>query len=248
MLRVIVADDEPVIRNGIVHLIESSGLDLKVAGTAEDGREAVELVQKLDPEIIIMDINMPQLNGLEAIGEIRKSSPDCRILIVSGYSDFAYAQQAIDLGVFKYLLKPLDIHGFVPILQQAMDSWTQLHRKSDPASVSEEDAFQDKGLAAFHYVRDHFTENTLNLTDAAQRFYLSPSYLSRIIKEKTSLSFTDYLNRLRIDLAESLMLENPGMTMNEVALQCGYSSQHSFSRAFKNYTGMTPIAFKNKPR
>lgn len=75
MLRVIVADDEPVIRNGIVHLIESSGLDLKVAGTAEDGREAVELVQKLDPEIIIMDINMPQLNGLEAIGEIRKSSP-----------------------------------------------------------------------------------------------------------------------------------------------------------------------------
>ena len=74
------------------------------------------------------------------------------------------------------------------------------------------------------------------------------NYLSRIIKEKTSLSFTDYLNRLRIDLAESLMLENPGMTMNEVALQCGYSSQHYFSRAFKNYTGMTPIAFKNKPR
>ena len=73
MLRGIEPDDEPVIRNGIVHLIESSGLDLKVAGTAEDGREAVELVQKLDPEIIIMDINMPQLNGLEAIGEIPKA-------------------------------------------------------------------------------------------------------------------------------------------------------------------------------
>ena len=247
MLRVLVADDEMIIRNGIVHLIESSGLDLKVAGTAEDGNEAVELVRNLDPEIIIMDINMPQMNGLDAIRQIRQLSPESRILIVSGYSDFSYAQQAIDLGVFKYMLKPIDIHEFKSILQQTMDSWTQrMLEKSQLKETVEPETEQDKTIASLQYIKEHFTDNTLTLTAVAQHFYLSPSYLTKIIKDKTSLSFTDYLNRLRIDLAETLIQENPSMTFNEIAQRCGYNSQHYFSRAFKNYTGLTPLAFKNK--
>ena len=247
MLRVLVADDETIIRNGIVRLIEASGLDLKVAGTAEDGIEAVELVRNLDPGIIIMDINMPQMNGLDAIRQIRQLSPESRILIVSGYSDFSYAQQAIDLGVFKYMLKPIDIHEFKSILQQAMDSWTQrMMEKSQLREAYEPETEQDKTIASLQYIKEHFTDNTLSLTAVAKHFYLSPSYLTKIIKDKTSLSFTDYLNRLRIDLAETLIQDNPSMTFSEVAQRCGYSSQHYFSRAFKNYTGLTPLAFKNR--
>ena len=247
MLRVLVADDEMIIRNGIVRLIEASGLDLKVAGTAEDGTEAVELVRNLDPGIIIMDINMPQMNGLDAIRQIRQLSPESRILIVSGYSDFSYAQQAIDLGVFKYMLKPIDIHEFKSILQQAMDSWTQrMMEKSQLREAYEPETEQDKTIASLQYIKEHFTDNTLSLTAVAKHFYLSPSYLTKIIKDKTSLSFTDYLNRLRIDLAETLIQDNPSMTFSEVAQRCGYSSQHYFSRAFKNYTGLTPLAFKNR--
>ena len=247
MLRVLVADDETIIRNGIVRLIEASGLDLKVAGTAEDGIEAVELVRNLDPEIIIMDINMPQMNGLDAIRQIRQLSPESRILIVSGYSDFSYAQQAIDLGVFKYMLKPIDIHEFKSILQQAMDSWTQrMMEKSQLKEAYEPQTEQDKTIASLQYIKEHFTDNTLSLTAVAKHFYLSPSYLTKIIKDKTSLSFTDYLNRLRIDLAETLIQDNPSMTFSEVAQRCGYSSQHYFSRAFKNYTSLTPLAFKTR--
>lgn len=245
MLRVLIADDESVIRNGIAHLIKASGLDLTVAALAQDGEEAVEAVCRLDPEIIIMDINMPRLNGLQAIRKIRALSPDAKIIILSGYSDFSYAQQAIDLGVFKYLLKPLDFRSFSGILSQAMEAATKRLWEKSRLPHEEPAPARDKSVAALQYIREHFTDNTLTLSGVAQKFYLSPSYLTKIIKEKTSLSFTDYLNRLRIDLAEKLLSEEPEMTVNEIAERSGYSSQHYFSRAFKNYTGLSPMQYRS---
>ncbi|MEG1721151.1 MAG: response regulator, partial [Pseudoflavonifractor sp.] len=122
MLSVIVADDEETIRNGLVRLIERCALDLEVVATAENGQQAVELCQKYRPRIVLMDINMPGMTGLDAIAAIRAGDPEVKIIIISGYGQFEYAQRALTLGVFNYLLKPVDYRDFKDILQKAMDA------------------------------------------------------------------------------------------------------------------------------
>src|SRR5690554_5790997 len=100
MFRVVIADDEITIRNGLKNLIESYDLDLHVVATVEDGKEAIEVIEEYLPEIILMDINMPFVNGLQVIARARELDKDSKIIIISGYDQFEYAQKALELGVF----------------------------------------------------------------------------------------------------------------------------------------------------
>lgn len=108
MLRVILADDEEIIREGIFHCIDWERAGCIVVGQAEDGEQALEMVEELKPDLIITDIRMPFLNGLEFIQKIRRHSPDIFVIIVSGHDEFQYAQQAVKLGVSEYILKPIE--------------------------------------------------------------------------------------------------------------------------------------------
>ena len=106
MYRVIIVDDEPVIRRGLRETIEWDALGLEVAGEAADGNEALKLVRDIRPEILITDIRMPDMDGIALIREIRKTDLNVKITILSGYSDYDYLKEAIRLGVDNYLLKP----------------------------------------------------------------------------------------------------------------------------------------------
>ena len=123
MFRAIIADDEEIIRNGLKNLIESYELDLTVIGSARDGEEALQLITEYQPEIILMDINMPFMNGLEVIEKAIELDRNAKIIIISGYGQFGYAQKALELGVFTYLLKPIDYINFKNILIKPMDSF-----------------------------------------------------------------------------------------------------------------------------
>ena len=108
MYRVIIADDEPVIRRGLRETIEWDALGLEVAGEAADGAEALKLVREIRPEILITDIRMPEIDGIQLIREVRELDMNVKITILSGYSDYDYLKAAIRLGVDNYLLKPID--------------------------------------------------------------------------------------------------------------------------------------------
>lgn len=107
MLKVMVVDDEENIRLGIVEGIDWGSYGLEVACQAENGREALELAQQHRPDIILLDINMPFVNGVEFSKQARHFLPHSRIIILSGYSDFEYAKESIKYGVSEYLLKPV---------------------------------------------------------------------------------------------------------------------------------------------
>ncbi len=122
--RVLIADDEPIIREGIREAIPWSELGMDVVGEAEDGEEALELARELDIHIMLVDLNMPFLNGIELIRRLQEECPDCRCLIISGHDEFAYAQEAVRLGVQDYLLKPVDdrqLYETLSDLRQRMD-------------------------------------------------------------------------------------------------------------------------------
>ncbi|MGH2410438.1 MAG: response regulator transcription factor, partial [Chloroflexota bacterium] len=108
MLRVLIADDEDLVRRGLATLIAREAPDLEVIGAAADGLSALTLAQEGRPDIILTDIRMPGLGGLQLIQQLRPRFPRLRYLILSGYDEFDYARQAISLGVAEYLLKPID--------------------------------------------------------------------------------------------------------------------------------------------
>jgi DNA-binding NarL/FixJ family response regulator len=105
-ITVLLADDHTVVREGFRKLLEAEA-DLEVVGEAQNGRQAVELTRKLRPAVVVMDIAMPLLNGLEATRQIRKAFPDTKVIILSAHSDDAYVDQAIAIGAMGFLLKQI---------------------------------------------------------------------------------------------------------------------------------------------
>lgn len=108
MIRMMIVDDEYYIRLGIANAIDWASMDVEIVGEAADGETGLALARKMQPDLILTDIRMPFLNGLKLMEELRKLLPDCGIIVLSGYDDFAYAQQSIRYGVLDYLLKPID--------------------------------------------------------------------------------------------------------------------------------------------
>lgn len=108
-ITVILADDHMVVREGLRKLLESEP-DIEVAGEAGTGRQAVDMALKLRPDVVVMDLAMPLLNGVEATRQILKANPDARVLVLSAHSDDAYVERVTSLGAAGYLIKQTSAH------------------------------------------------------------------------------------------------------------------------------------------
>lgn len=119
MLKVLIADDEPKIRRGLKNLIERTQLAMEVVGEAEDGEMALAVAKDTCPDILLVDICMPFLNGLQFIEQLGRVVEDCIVIVITGHDEFSYAQQAIKLQVFDYLLKPVVEEQLKTVLERA---------------------------------------------------------------------------------------------------------------------------------
>lgn len=120
--KVVIAEDEKLIRTGIAESIDWNALDAEVVGLAKNGTEAYSLIVKHDPDILLTDIQMTGGDGLELIRLVNGSHPDIKIIIISGYNNFSYAQRAIQLGVKEYILKPIDLDQLFGTLEKLVDA------------------------------------------------------------------------------------------------------------------------------
>lgn len=250
MMKLVIADDENTIRKGLKALVESFYLDIEIVGTASDGIEALSLIVQTKPELILVDINMPRLNGLDLIEKIHEELPRSKVIIISGYDQFDYAQRALKLGVFDYLLKPVNRAVLYNTLSSAIQSYDERSRELDKLSMLKHTAEikenEDLVEQALSIIQAQFSNPDLSLAALADSLHVSNAYLSRGIKQRTGQTFSDYLTTLRIEQAKSL-LSSPGTIMiYSIADQVGYSSQHYFSRIFKEYTGLTPSEYRRK--
>lgn len=117
-MRIVIVEDEAPIREGIAKILHKINPDYELAGTAADGKEGYELINSTEPDLVIMDIEMPKMDGLKMLGKLRGEGNQCKVLILSAYSDFNYAKQAIELNIENYLLKPIKIPELKRALQQ----------------------------------------------------------------------------------------------------------------------------------
>lgn len=131
MPTMVIVDDESIFRKGIAHLVKGFDLDWEVVGEARDGLEALEQVQRLRPDLVITDIRMPRMDGLELQSALAEKAPDTKCIVLSGYNDFKYVQTSIRTGVRDYLLKPVNKDELYQTLERMLDEWRQIRRETD---------------------------------------------------------------------------------------------------------------------
>ena len=247
MIRTVIADDERVIRNGLKKMLEVSDLPLNIAEPAANGQEALETIKKFLPQILLMDINMPGIKGLDVIEMVKPYIPDSKVIIISGHDDFKYAQRALQLGAFDYLLKPINKKQLIDVIKKAIDNIKEkdIGNVVD-ASKSKLDNGRSIANKAIEYIKENYKDAEVNLSNLSKMFHVSESYMTRIIKKKVNKSFSAYITELRMEEAMKLLSEREDIMVGQVAEIVGYSSHHYFCRVFKTYTGLSPLEYKNR--
>ncbi|MBP5609171.1 MAG: response regulator [Lachnospiraceae bacterium] len=241
MLKVFLAEDEYVIREGIKKNIDWEAIRCEFCGEAADGETALEKVAELKPDLIISDIRMPFMDGLEFCSKAKEMFPDIKIILLTGYEEFEYARKAIDIGVERYLTKPISREELSTILSKQAAAF---NTKQDTAEDTKEQ-YRDVIYSVFAYVEEHYSEEDLSLSKVAEHIGLSPNHLSAVFKEETGRSFTKYLTDHRIKIAKKL-LDTSKKRSSEIAELTGYPDPHYFSSVFKKHTGMTPSQYRDR--
>lgn len=153
MYKVLIVDDEPIVREGLEWIIEWEKYNYQIIGTAENGKEGLEKIRLLNPDLVVTDIRMPEINGIEMIRQARKEGADCECIILSGYSDFSYAQEAIELGMLSYLLKPIDEDELIHALKKIS---SEINKKKQ---IEEYQDYSLSSLVKTYTVRGQYNDN-----------------------------------------------------------------------------------------
>ena len=255
MYRVVLVDDEHIILKGLKKIFPWAEYQCEVVGTATDGLDGLKLIRQLQPHIVLTDIRMPNMNGLEMIAALKSEFPQIQISILTAFHDFEYAQQALNFGVCRYMLKPSKMSHLKEAFQCMVDNLAKSQPpvivKEDPAKEAfppEEAAVQDASNfivgSALQYIENHYKEH-ITLSDVADNVYVSQWHLSKLINRHLSKSFFDIVNGLRIDHAKKLLTTST-LKVHEIGLQLGYSDSAHFSKNFKNLVGASPLEYRNR--
>lgn len=258
MYKVAIIDDEPLIVEGLSKTMAWEKWNCQVAGTANDGKEGMELIREKRPDVVITDINMPKMDGLRMIAGLKSEFPDMQLIILTGYREFEYARQAIELGVSRFLLKPSKMNE----LEEAVDAVTKRldqmqivlspepmepERGENPAEQTETEENSEANSFivnnALEYIRSNSKEK-LRLSDVADQVYVSQWHLSKLLNKHTGKTFSDILNGARMDRSKEL-LKDPSLRICDVAEMVGFQDLAHFSRVFKKMEGMSAGEYRN---
>ena len=247
MYRVILVDDERLIIRGLSTVVPWSKLGCEVAGTAFDGAKGLELIRKLQPDMVMTDIRMPNMDGLTMLAAIRSEFPRIQTTVLTAYRDFDYVREALKLGVFRYLLKPSSMAELEEAVRGMAERLDQL--PPPPGREAEQESVRTAGnhivQAALAYMREHCAENHISLTEVAEHVYVSQWHLSKLLNRETGQSFFDLLGGIRVERAKE-MLTSPAVRIHEAAEATGFADVAHFSKSFKKVTGMTPGEYRRQ--
>ncbi|WP_106767082.1 AraC family transcriptional regulator [Paenibacillus faecalis] len=241
---VMIVEDEPLELEFLQSIAQETLRDDDQLLTCETGLQAIKLAKQYRPDIIFMDITLPEMDGISSLQEIRRFLPGACVTILSASSDFSYAQAAISLRVHEYLLKPVKPgilrQMICNVLEQAAKpEGNGLMDDSPIEPVQERQHFVEK---AIDYIQENYKEK-LTLQMVADHVYMNPQYFSRIFKKEMGVTYTDYVNRLKIAHACKL-LETTGYPAFRISAECGFTDPSYFNRVFCKQKNMTPKEYK----
>ncbi|MFP5105829.1 response regulator transcription factor [Neobacillus sp. C211] len=244
-IKTIVVEDASLIRRNISRKISELNPNFKVIGEAINGQEALNMIEKDIPQLVITDIQMPIMNGLELAKSIYFAYPNTKTVILSGHHEFEYARQAINYKVEDYLLKPVVNEELRSLLAKIelklkgdLDSLANI-ALSMSDKISPEELVESVKL----FIKENYKKD-LSLKEIANELNFTVDYLGKIFKKYTKESPIKYLTRLRISEAKHILSSDLNMEIKMVGKVVGYPDQYYFSRVFKTNTGYYPSEYR----
>ncbi len=258
-MKLLIADDETLIREAILARLKKGNYAFDEIFQAADGLEAWDIAQRERPEIIITDVQMDGMTGLSLIQSCQNAHIPASIIVISGYAEFEYVQDAMYHDACGYLLKPITQESLFDALEKALGKQAvhaRLSRLQEDAAPLSSDALLPKHGApqepepplsvteqARRYLEEHYREPVF-IETLAEYLHLNPRYFSTLFKKKEGVSPLDYLTRIRMEAAKDL-LRDTDIPASEVSYLVGYEDPRYFYKVFKKYTGQTPTNFRS---
>ncbi|MCL2163613.1 MAG: response regulator [Oscillospiraceae bacterium] len=248
MYKLVIAEDEYEIRTGLSDYFKWDMVGFELMGQAESGKQALEIIDNNEVDVLLTDIVMPDMTGIELAAELSIRKPNIKIVFLSGYRDFEYAQQAISYRVKKYLTKPTKYHELLETFMELKNE-LDLEKRTFPIkqliNYTEDEISPGKTIIAVNkYVSDNYKDASLK--KAAEIVHMNPYYLSKFYKEKTGRNFSDLVLSHKMKHAAQFIKTSDDMVY-EISEKVGYSNSKNFTRTFKKYFGVSPREYKDTP-
>ena len=242
MFNLLIADDEPLMRRGVRKLIDLSDLEIKNIFEAETGEEALQIFEEFRPEIVLLDINMPKIDGLDTAKKIKQIAPSTKIAIITGYNYFDYAQPISKSDISEIIAKLVYL---VRQDRKNMETEKVLQKILERETVEIGETKSNYRMLIQTIMENNYTDSEFSLGVLSDELALSQGYLSIMFKKIFGIPFQDYLLQKRMEKAKILLLTSK-LKNYEIAEQIGFEDVNYFGMKFKKYYGLSPKQYKEK--
>ncbi|MCL6457193.1 MAG: response regulator [Gorillibacterium sp.] len=254
MRTVLLVEDEEQARGYVRKVLDKLDIGFRVVGEAANGAEALEMISSLQPDLVIADIVMPIMDGIELLKQARSEGFDGRFLMLTCMSDFEYARQSLEYGASGYLLKlsmePKSLQDTLSRIEIELAGRDRLRRLDKVWSTLPQNK-PEQGLTdhpdinkVVLHMREHYAEE-FSLKRMSILACMEASYLSDLFKKKTGSTLTHYHQLLRVEAA-AILLRGTSLTVTEIGEQVGFAGDSYFIKIFKRWSGFTPSDYRRQ--
>jgi YesN/AraC family two-component response regulator len=250
-ISVMLVDDDKLFISDLVGIFDWEDNNYTIVATAVNGKDALRKYAAVKPQLIICDLKMPVMDGLQFVEELKKTDTSAKIVLLTSYGEFDYARRALRYGVKNYILKneinkPVFAEQLSHIRDEMIDEMRQVQQKTSEYEFIDipVDNCSNTTRRALRYIHEHYSDSTLSIAHIAEDIYLSNNHLSRMFKKETGVTILHYITVLRIEKAKDLLLCEGKLTIYNVATQVGYRSARYFTSIFFKLTGYTPSYYR----
>ena len=238
-MRILIAEDEPRAMRGLKNLILSLSGEHQIVAEAMDGRQALELLQQTKPEVVFTDLKMPYMDGMALIRAARALECQTEFVLVTAYEEFEVAREALGLGVFDYLVKPVTVEDAAHVLKRlvAKLGGTSEHGMSEGSLRDQYPNAHPLVRKTLHIIEESYASK-LNQKEIAQMLGISQEYLCYLFNKDVGEPFAKFVKKYRIEKSKYL-LSSGRAAKDEVAYQVGFSDSKYFGKVFREVAGVS---------
>lgn len=244
--KLLIVEDENFEKEALETIITQHYAEISIVGIATSGKEAIRKAKLFKPDIILMDIGIPELDGLSAQRKILEFLPEVQTIILTAYSDFQHAQEAINCRVVEYLVKPIRTKKLTDAIDRILLSFqkNQTHTSfmQETTQITRNEFIQQ----ALLYIEKHYLEN-IQVAELAKSLYLNPQYFSRLFKKEMNISFSEFLLLYRLEKSKDLLIHTD-LPIYAVASNSGFTDSSYYCKTFKKYVHISPLKFRNQQK
>ncbi|WP_169091244.1 response regulator [Paenibacillus sp. PL91] len=246
--KLLIVDDEWLIADSLSTMEEWDERNIEVVAIAHNGHDAIRYLKTEPIELVLSDIRMPDMNGLQLLQYIYEEMPGTQVVLISGYEDFIYAKEALRYGAKGYILKPIDTDELFDTIDRLLELRHLKTGSTDRSDVESSEVsltyHEEIVRKAMKYIDDNL-HHPLSLSDVAQTVHLTPHYFGQLFKNESGQLFNSYLTRVRMEKACEL-LKRPGLKIYEICEQVGFIDPKYFAKVFQKQFGVSPNEFRHQ--